>query len=31
MTVSDLASLFYALAAAFSSLAKLLRLFRRPP
>ncbi len=31
MTVSDLATLFYALAAAFTSIAKVLRLFRRPP
>jgi hypothetical protein len=31
MTSSDIASLFYALAAALTALAKLLRLFKRPP
>jgi hypothetical protein len=31
MTISDFASLLYALAAAFTGLAKLLRLFKRPP
>jgi hypothetical protein len=31
MTISDLSSLLYALAAAFAALAKLLRSVRRPP
>ncbi len=31
MTSADLAPLFYSLAAALSALAKLLRLFKRPP
>ena len=31
MTTSDLASVLYALAAAFAALAQLLRLFKRPP
>ena len=31
MIFSDIASLFYAIAAALIALAKLLRLFKRPP
>jgi len=31
MTTSDVASLLYALSAALAALAKLLRLFKRPP
>jgi hypothetical protein len=31
MVIADLASLVYAVAAALSALAKLLRMFKRPP